>query len=294
MLTGLIYRSPKRKSVVYPLKDCYLLIPGLLGFLMFYVIPFAVSAYHAVVESAFRPTFVGLKNFGTVLQNAYYQLALKNSMILAVSLPLCLIVVAMLLALIMRRNPLVRPLQSMFLFPAFVPSSAIASIWSLLFSKQNHLVVLLNYSGGMINNSFNGEWLSLFTLAVWKNLGMILVLVMGAFLTLDEELEQAAALDGANSVKRFFCIVFPQLKPMLMFVLVYAIMCSMRLFREAYLLYGAYPREPVYLVQHYMNNHFSKLNYQNLSSGAILLASIIAIVMLPLLKMMRHYSEEIE
>lgn len=57
-----------------------------------------------------------------------------------------------------------------------------------------------------------------------------------------------------------------------MFSVILAITYNLRLFREAYLMYGAYPDRSVYLVQHYMNNHFSKLNYQNLTSASTLFA----------------------
>lgn len=281
------------RSVIYPRSDCLLLLPGLFGFLGFYVLPFFVSIYHALVESAFVRDFVGLKNFITVARNAMYQLALKNTLIMAVLMPLCLIVIALLCASMMRLSPFLRRLQSIFLFPSFVTTAAAASIWQLFFASSRDFMVALNYAGGAFSSSFNGEWVSVFTLSIWRNLGTSLVLVLGAFLMLDEELEQAAALDGANGVRRFFSIVFPQLKPTLMFTLVYAIMCSLRLYKEAYLLYGTYPSEPVYLVQHYMNNHFEKLNYQFLSAGAIMLALIIIAAIVPLLKMMRHFSEEL-
>jgi multiple sugar transport system permease protein len=279
-------------SALYPSKDRWLLLPGLFGFFAFYVVPFGVSAYHATIKSAFAPIFVGIENFIAVANNSFYQLALKNSFLLAIFLPALLIPTALIFALVMRKVPFIRPLQSIFLFPAFLPSSAVASIWHLFFNKGRDFMVALNYQGGIVNSGLNGEWISVFTLALWKNLGIPLVLIMGAFLTLDEELEQAASLDGANGVQRLVHIVLPQLKPTVMFALVYVIMCSQRLFREAYVLYGEYPSESIYLVQHYMNHHFTKLNYQYLASGAIEMAVIIMIVIIPLFRWMRHFNEE--
>lgn len=295
MKRNIALRQPnvgKGRSALYPAKDRWLLLPGLCGFLCFYIIPFGISIHHATIQSAFIPVFVGLDNFKTIALNPFYQLALKNSFLLAVLLPALIIPSALMLALIMRKFLFLRPLQGVFLFPAFVPSSAVASIWNLFFHKGRGFMVALNYGGGVVNSGLNGEWLSLFTLALWKNLGIPLVLIMGALLTVDEELEQAAALDGANSFKRFTHIVFPQLKPTVMFALVYVVMCSQRLFREAYVLYGEYPSESIYLVQHYMNNHFAKLNYQYLTAGAIGLAFIITIAIVPLFRWMRHFSEE--
>lgn len=282
----------KARSVVYPPSDCWLLLPGLCGFLSFYVIPFGVSIYNSLIGSAFTRVFVGLQNYFIVAKNSLYQLAMKNTLILAVLMPSLLIMAALLCALVMRNSPMLRLLQSNFLFPAFVPTAAAASIWQLFFAKSRDFMVALDYKGGVANSVFNGEWLSVFSMSIWRNFGITLVLVNGAFLMLDEELEQAAALDGANWIQRFCRIVFPQLKPTMMFTLVYVIMCSLRLYKEAYVLYDAYPSESIYLIQHYMNNHFAKLNYQYLSAGAIMLALIIIAAIVPLLKMMRHFSEE--
>ncbi len=289
-----IYQTTKARkggSVVYPGRDIVFLLPSLLGFLIFYVIPLLLSLYHATVESAFIPRFVGVKNIQTILHNRFYQLALTNSLLLVLAVPLCLVALSLPLALSMRRLPVLRPFQSVFLAPAFLPSAAIAMIWGLIFSKEGSAAQFLAGIGGL-PPGMTVEWLALFALAVWKNIGIASVLMMGALSALDAELENAAALDGANRVKRFVYIVFPQLKPAIMFTLIYAVMSSMRLYREAYLLYGSYPGNSVYLIQHYMNNHFIKLNYQYMASGSMMLAVMISLGMLPLMRVMRHFSEE--
>ncbi len=287
-------RNPYRQAqnAIYPRKDIALMLPALLGFLGLYVLPLGVSVYHALIKSPFDSTFVGLDNFRAVAQNTYYQLALKNSLILTAFLPVFTVLPALALALAMQQYPWLRSMQGVFLFSAFMPSAAVASIWQLFFAKGRGFVIALSYSNGMLNTGLNGEWLSLFTLALWKNIGIPLVLILGALLATDKELEQAAALDGAGVFRRFVRIVFPQIKPAVLFAVIYVMMCSQRLYREAYVLYGAYPGNSVYLVQHYMNNHFAKLNYQNLSSGAMMLVLVIAVMIVPLFRLMRHYNEE--
>ena len=116
-------------------------------------------------------------------------------------------------------------------------------------------------------------------------------MILGTLLSLDGEQEQAAALDGANALERLVYIIFPQLKSTMLFALVYLVMVSQRLFREAYVLYGAYPSESIYMVQHYMNNHFTKLNYPALATGAIVLTVFFMAGLLPLLGLFRHVQE---
>ena len=81
------------------------------------------------------------------------------------------------------------------------------------------------------------------------------------------------------------------MKAVMLFALVYLVMVSQRLFREAYVLYGAYPSESIYMVQHYMNNHFARLNYPTLASAAMLLTVFLAGLMLPLLCLFQRAQE---
>ena len=277
----------------YPKKDVSLLLPALLGFLTFYLIPFIWSFHYAMSDSAFSQNFVGLKNFQETWNNTYYRIALSNSLVFAIALPLCILPLTLLLAMIMRRSAFARKLQKVFLFPAFMPASAIANVWLLIFAKGRTWMAALSLGGAMFHSGHAGEWLCVFTLALWKNIGIPLTLILGSLLTLDVEQEQAAALDGANAFQRFVHIVFPQIKANVLFVLVYLVMVSQRLFREAYVLYGSYPSESIYMVQHYMNNQFTKLNYPSLATGAILLTALIMILMAPLLFAFRHTQEEI-
>lgn len=86
-----------------------------------------------------------------------------------------------------------------------------------------------------------------------------------------KDIQEAAALDGAKAVQRFEYIVFPWLRPTLLFGVILAGAQGLRIYRETYLLYGEYPQDSVYFLQHYMNNHFYKLNYQRIASAALLL-----------------------
>jgi multiple sugar transport system permease protein len=69
---------------------------------------------------------------------------------------------------------------------------------------------------------------------------------------------------------------------MLFFTFILSMVNSLKIYRESYLLWGSYPDKSVYMLQNYLNNHFAKLNYQNISTAAILffiaIYSIVAFV----------------
>ena len=64
-------------------RKCILcLLPSLMGIFLFYGIPFARVIYYSLIHNQFDKKFVGLSNYADTLQNAYFILALKNSVLL--------------------------------------------------------------------------------------------------------------------------------------------------------------------------------------------------------------------
>jgi multiple sugar transport system permease protein len=63
----------------YPKKDILLLMPALLGFFTFYLLPFVWSVHYALSDSVFTQSFVGFTNFRKTWNNAYYHVVLPHS-----------------------------------------------------------------------------------------------------------------------------------------------------------------------------------------------------------------------
>ena len=100
-------------------------------------------------------------------------------------------------------------------------------------------------------------------------------------------------MDGASRVRQFFAITIPQLLPTLFFCVVLAVVYALRIFKEAFLLYGAYPTDEIYLVQHYLNNYFAKLNYPELTAGSMLFSAILFAAILLALRLERRMGGDI-
>ena len=87
-----------------------------------------------------------------------------------------------------------------------------------------------------------------------------------------------AAIEGANGWKKFRFVTLPCILPVGFFATVMALVHSFNVFREIYVLFGDYPNESIYMLQHYMNNQFNKLNFSNLTSASFLLTMVIAFI----------------
>jgi multiple sugar transport system permease protein len=106
-----------------------------------------------------------------------------------------------------------------------------------------------------------------------------MVLFLAGLKFIPNEYYEYASVEGAGAVWKFFRITLVYLTPTTFLVFIMSIINSFKSFREIYLICGAYPHQSIYMLQHYMNNQFSALNYQRLTSASyILSAFIIALV----------------
>lgn len=244
-----------------------LALPFIAGFLAFYVLPFGQSVYYSLIESAFRHKFVGLTNYQAVLTNEYYQLAMINTFEFTLISAILLVLLSLFLSLTLHASgDRVGKLRIALIMPMLLPSAAVIPIFKQLF-PQNVLYRLMQ------------EWrfqhllrIPIILLFLWKNTGYNIILLTAALSLIPREVNEAAALDGSQGPQKLLNVTLPMIAPTLFFVAIMSVVQSLRVFKETYLLYGSYPDPSIYLVQHYMNNHFAKLNYQNLTAGAILFA----------------------
>lgn len=231
----------------------------------------AGSVRYSLVESAFSNRFVGLENYRDTLLNRNFRLSVRNTLeLIGLGVPL-LTAIALCLALLIEREGQKLPLmRAALLLPMLLPSVAVADVFGKL--------------------SFGNPRVPLLAMYVWKNAGFLTLLFLAALSTVPKEVYEAAALDGAGGMRVFFRITLPLIAGTALFAVILAVSYNLRLFREAYLLYGAYPDKSVYLTQHYINNHFYKLNYQKLTSAATLFLGALCALVPPALKISRRAS----
>lgn len=256
-------------------SDLLLLLPSLCGFTAFFVIPFFVSLYYAFTESAFSDRFTGFDNFRMLLSNEFFRLAAWNTFRFSLlAVPLCMVfsfTAAMLIARFAAGSGLLR---SAFFLPVVLPSAVIAGIWNAYCSDA-------------------APFASLLILFLWKYSGLNITLILTALLTIPHEQYEAASLDGAGAWQKTWSVTLPNLLPTLFFTLILTVVNSLKIFRESYLLYGYYPDERVYMLQNYLNNHFSKLNYQNIGGAAVLFAVVVYSIVAILFVLEKKWSDSI-
>ena len=267
------------------------------GVLLFYIIPFFVVVYYSVTNGAAEPSFTGFDNFRTVLHNnAFTQAATNTLKFSAISVPLA-VVLALLLALLLEvKIPMKSAMRTFFLSPMMVPVASIVLIWQVIFHYNGTLNHLLSVFGVEKIDWFKSQYgmVPIVLMFLWKNLGYNMILFMAALFNMPRELIEEAQVDGAGPVYCFFKIKVRYLSPTLLFVTILSLINSFKIFREVYLLTGDYPYEALYMLQHYMNNMFSNLDYQKLSAAAVIMAAAMVIIIAILFICENYFGKDVE
>lgn len=283
-------KSTKRLRKLKISSGLYL-APSFLGVLLFFILPFIVIIYYSMVDNPISANFVFLDNFKYVINNAAFQTAVKNTGVFsAIAVPLA-VVLSLILAIVLESKlPFRSQFRTFFLSPMMVPVASIVLIWQVLFHYNGAVNEIIMALGGDKIDWLKSEFavVVIVILFLWKNLGYNMILFMAALASIPKDILEVAKLESATSLQTFFYIKIRYLSSTILFVTIMSLISSFKIFREIYLLTTDYPYDSIYMLQHYMNNMFKKLDYQTLSAAAILM-SLVMIVIIGLLFVVENY-----
>jgi multiple sugar transport system permease protein len=221
------------------------LLPWLVGFLGLVLGPMVASLWLSLTKYDLLspPVWVGAQNYVNLLSDPRYLQSVKVTLTyVGLSVPLRL-VFALLLALVLNRG--VRGLdlyRAIFYVPSLLGASvAIAILWRQLFGGDGVVDQLLRLLGWHNPPAwvFDPRYaiFTLIVLAIWE-FGSPMVIFLAGLRQIPRELYEAAMVDGAGRVSRFFRITLPLLTPLVLFNLVLQMIGSFQAFTPAYIVSG--------------------------------------------------------
>lgn len=257
------------------------ILPSLFGTIIFYCVPLMDVIRRSVTENA-GSAFVGWKNFQTVFENTAFQLAAKNTLrFIVVCIPL-LLPLSLLLAVVIMRCRWGNFYKSVMLLPMALPAVSVALIWKFLFHNHGVLNGVLTLIGLQTTDWLNSGasfWVLVLSY-LWRNIGYDMVLWIAGLQQIENDIYEAARVDGAGEIRIFFWIILPNMKQVFYTVAVLSLLNSFKVFREAYLVAGNYPHESMYLMQHLFNNWFAALSLDKMSAASVLLGMVILLMII--------------
>lgn len=241
----------------------FFVLPALIGTFIFIIIPifcsFALSFTEWDLLNEIR--FVGLDNYKAIFAEKDFVQILVNTFVYAISTTVFAVIIPLVIASIL--NDRIRgaeAFKTIYFLPFITPAVVIAIVWAWIFDPNT----------GLVNSIFNLHYTWLFSsklampvlifVSVWKLIGYNVVLFLTGFSTINQNVYEAAKIDGASSRETFFNITIPLLKPTIYFVILVTAISSFQVFDLIYVMTSGGPGDStnviVYSIYKYAFEYF--------------------------------------
>ena len=229
------------------------LTPGLLLFSLFTVFAIAFSFYLSFHEWSIiekEKPFVGFENYTDIADDERFHRAVINTVYFTGgSIPVTM-AIGLLVALALNQPIRARGLfRAMFFLPVVTPFVVVAILWKWLYNGDYGLFNYYLLKGGIVEKPL--LWLadkdlampSVIMMSVWSGIGFSMVIYLAGLQSIPEELYEAARVDGAGALRRFWHITIPMLTPTSLFLLVIGIIGSLQVFTQIFVMTSGGPAE---------------------------------------------------
>ena len=274
------------------------ILPALIGVLIFILIPVlcSFSLSFADWDLLNDIKFVGLSNYKTILHSDLFWKMLTNTFVYAISVSILGVIFPLILAYIL--NNKIRGSEfykTAYFLPFITPMIAIALVWQWIFDPNiGGINLLFNLH---INWLYDKHYAMpvLIAISVWKLIGYNMIIFLSGFATINQEVLEAAKIDGANSFKIFKNVTVPLLSSTIFFVIVITSISSFQVFDLIYMLtQGGPENSTMVLVYSIYKYAFEYFDIGKASAIAYVLFAIIFVLVLFQWKLRKKmvYNEE--
>lgn len=267
--------------------------PWLLGLSLFTLYPVAMSLAYSFCDYSIlnSPVYLGLDNYRRLAADDLFWKSLRNTLwFAAFSVPLGT-VVSLSLALLLHQDVRGRAVfRTLFYLPSIVPVIASSMLWLWIFNGQYGL---LNYALTPVLALFGAHppvWLAdpawakpaLVLMSAWGT-GNTMIIYLAGLQQVPRELHEAAAIDGAGPLRRFWHITLPQLSPVIYFNTIMGLIGALQVFTQAFVISGGTTdgnpdRSTLFYAVYLFDNAFYKLRMGYASAMAWILFVLIVLL----------------
>ena len=240
------------------------IMPNLVGFVLFTLFGIIFSLIFAFTDwnllKGFEiANFNGLENFKRMFSDMYLGACLRNNAILLLTVPVSLFLAAI-LANIMNRSIYGKAgARALFFLPYVTNMVAVATVWMALFHAKKGPINSFLLSIGIDAANLPG-WLSstnwalpaVMIVLIWQNLGYYILMYSSALQSIPQEYYEAAEIDGAGPIRKFFNITIPMLKPTTFMLTILGIISSLQMWSFVQIITNGGPGTATYTLGLYI------------------------------------------
>lgn len=268
-----------------------MIAPAVIALIFIVGYPFMMAIYLSMTdaEAGKSGSFIGLYNFVQLAKSPLFQTAFKNSLLytfitIAVKLPLGLI-----LALILNKDLRAKKfLRGIILLPWITPITISTIGWKWMYDSMYSVINWMLINLGLID--YNILWLgrpwlarvSVMIVNIWRGTPFFAIIILAGLMTISEDIYEAAKVDGAGALAKFWYITLPLLKPVIGFVVLFSTVMTISDFPIVHILTRGGPLNSTHL--------FSTLAFQvGLSIGHLGRGAAISLFIFPFLLLVVYF-----
>ena len=221
----------------------------ILGMVVVYPLVSAIYlGFHSIYTPTMQGEWVGLDNYSRLLQSGEFWRSLGNNIVWTVGTLTLQIILGVSIALMLHQNMVFRSFaRSLILFPYFLSTVVAVLVWRWLFNDLygvlNHVLMWARIVDMPVDwlGSTPNAMITLIFVGAWKFFPFVVIAVLARLQSIPEELYEAATIDGAGPVSRFMDITLPQLREVLIVIVLLRTIWDFKEFDLIYLLTGGGP-----------------------------------------------------
>ena len=228
------------------------MLPSILILLGVYLLPFLYSLYISGTDwsgMGQKLNFVGLSNYKGLFEEPHFWETLRNNLIYFVELVGIQFIISMVLAVVLNAAFKGRNFfRALYFMPTIICTLAVGFIWNIMFDPINGPIKTLLKNAGFLELS-RIMWLgntktaihAVSFVSLWQWTGWSMVIYLAGLQSIDKNLYEAAEIDGANAVQKFFKVTLPLLAPSITVNLVNSTIGALKIFDLPFIMTGGGP-----------------------------------------------------
>ncbi|TAH71572.1 MAG: sugar ABC transporter permease [Anaerolineaceae bacterium] len=289
------------KQTIKRLSNVLFIAPLLVINITFFVIPFLKAIYMSLFDWKILgdKAFIGLTNYIQAFQNQKFINSLIFTGKYALLVTPMLFIVAFIMALLVNHTfKGVGIFRTIYFLPVIISMTTCANIWLWIY---NELYGVLNYilmNIGLISKPI--AWMkdasislpAVCVMITWKMSGFTMLMLLAAFQAIDEQTYEAAKIDGANAVQKFFRITLPIIRPTIGLSMVISLIGSVLAFEQFRIMTKGGPSSSTQTTVFYIyETSFKNFKFGYGAAMSIILLVILAVLSYFQFKVMKDPSE---
>jgi multiple sugar transport system permease protein len=294
-MTVLAAKTPKPKLTKlersYGRLGVLLIAPTVLVFCAVIVYPL-ISAIYLSLFKIYTPTlqggWVGLDNYKILLAKGEFWSSLLNTLIWTVGTLSLQIIFGVAMALVLHQNIWFRSLaRSLILFPYFVSTVVAVLVWKWLFNDLYGILNHMMMGAGLIDmpidylGTMPNAMISVILVGAWKYFPFVVIAVLARLQTIPLHLYEAAKIDGAGPIARFWDITMPQLREVLVVIIMLRAIWDFKEFDLIFLLTEGGPVTSTQTLSLMVYKEAFKMNQMGMASAyAVVMMAVMLVFMI--------------